>query len=149
MYCSSSQRLKETLPNNGSIRSTFGIRNDLIQLFIALGCASTGRRCPPDVSPPATEYAVRRFVCPAPAGQKVVHRLVVDGIESYRRFELNENANGARVCSSSLPCGMAIPLPIPVLPIFSRVRIAKNHLRRQAKLFRRQLVDDFPGRILL
>lgn len=59
-------------------------------------------------------------------GKQQIDRLIVDSIKGNRGFQLNKTPTARSVSSSSLPWGIAMPLPIPVLPIFSRVRIASN-----------------------
>ncbi|EIQ68795.1 hypothetical protein SF123566_5557, partial [Shigella flexneri 1235-66] len=68
--------------------------------------------------------------------------MVVDGIESYRRFELNENANGTQSIffKFAMRNGNTIA-DTGTAHFFPRQDSFKNHLRRQAKLFRRQLAD--------
>lgn len=59
-------------------------------------------------------------------GKQQIDRLIVDSIKGNRGFQLNKNAHGAQRILFEFTVGIAMPLPIPVLPIFSRVRIASN-----------------------
>jgi hypothetical protein len=58
--------------------------------------------------------------------EQQIDGLIVDSIEGDGVSSCTKTPTARSVSSSSLPCGIAIPLPIPVLPIFSRVRIASN-----------------------
>ncbi len=58
--------------------------------------------------------------------EQQVDRLIVDRVEGDGVSSWTKTPTARSVSSSSFPWGMAIPLPIPVLPIFSRVRIASN-----------------------
>lgn len=58
--------------------------------------------------------------------EQQVDRLIVDRVEGDGGFQLDKNADSTQRILFQFSVGMAIPLPIPVLPIFSRVRIASN-----------------------
>lgn len=59
-------------------------------------------------------------------GKQQIDGLVVDSIESNGGFQLDKHAHGPQRILFEFAMGIAMPLPIPVLPIFSRVRIASN-----------------------